>query len=384
MKRGFKLLTISFAVLLSFHSSCSNKNGRNQASDPGSKGSEDIIKNSGIKQPVNKNNYAGSAGSSHEILSYDSGKYKGMVWIEGGTYMMGGDADLAYEDEFPKHKVSVDGFWMDISEVTNSMFSEFVSATGYVTTAEKEIDWNEMKKQLPAGYPKPSPEMLEPGSMVFYSSKGNVDKTDYSQWWKWVKGACWKTPEGPGSSIKGLDDFPVIHISWYDAKAFCDWAGKRLPTEAEWEWAARGGLENNIYPWGNENVDIGKPKANTWQGDFPVYNSQRDGFTGLAPVNVYPPNKYGLYDMAGNVWEWCSDWFRSDYYQMLDPAGVVNPQGPKDSFDSREPNMKKKSSRGGSYLCNEMNDTGYRVARRMKNTPDSGMSDLGFRCVSSN
>jgi sulfatase modifying factor 1 len=306
----------------------------------------------------------------------------GMAWIKPGTFMMGGDNKQAMPDEFPKHKVSVNGFWMDTAEVTNAQFAKFVNATGYITTAERKPDWSQLKKQLPPGTPKPDDSVLVAASLVFEPPKHPVDLNDYTQWWAWKKGADWKHPHGPGSSIKGKDNYPVVHISWYDAVAYCKWADKRLPTEAEWEWAARGGLQNKIYPWGNEPVDAGKPKANTWQGHFPYDNTLKDKYYGLAPVASFPPNGYGLYDMAGNVWEWCADYYNSNYYAAIaNSKGVNNPQGPTKSYDPDEPYAPKRVIRGGSFLCNDSYCSGYRVARRMKSTEDSGMEHLGFRCV---
>jgi formylglycine-generating enzyme required for sulfatase activity len=306
--------------------------------------------------------------------------HAGMVWIKPGTFMMGGDNNQAQQDEFPKHKVSVKGFWMDATEVTNAEFARFVKATGYITTAERKPDWNELKKQLPPGTPKPPDSLLVPASLVFDPPTHPVDLNDYTQWWTWKKGADWRHPHGPGSSIKGKENYPVVHISWYDAEAYCKWVGKRLPTEAEWEWAARGGLQNKIYPWGDEPVEQGKPKANTWQGHFPDKNTNWDKFYGLAPVASFAPNGYGLYDMAGNAWEWCADYYNYNYYKTI-ASGANNPQGPANSYDPDEPYTKKRVIRGGSFLCNDSYCSGYRVARRMKSTEDSGMEHLGFRCV---
>lgn len=306
----------------------------------------------------------------------------GMVYIPGGEFMMGADNDQASKDEYPKHRVSVNSFWMDEHEVTNAQFARFVEATGYLTTAELKPDWEELKKQLPPGTPKPDDSQLVAASLVFTPPSQKVNLNDYSQWWSWVPGASWKHPEGPDSDLKGKENYPVVHISWDDAMAYCKWAGKRLPTEAEWEFAARGGLLNNIYPWGNEHVNSGKPKNNSWEGSFPDVNTAIDGFKGLAPVKSFPANGYKLYDMAGNVWEWCSDWYRDDYYQMSnDPKGILNPKGPSDSHDPEEPFVPKRVARGGSYMCNDSYCSGYRVARRMKSSQDSGMSNIGFRCV---
>jgi formylglycine-generating enzyme required for sulfatase activity len=304
----------------------------------------------------------------------------GMVYIPGGRFMMGADNKQASDDEYPKHEVTVGPFWMDATEVTNAQFKEFVDATGYITIAERKPDWEELKKTLPPGTPKPHDSLLVPASLVFRQSKGPVDLRDYSQWWSWVPGADWKHPEGPGSSIEGRENYPVVHISWYDAMAYCKWAGKRLPTEAEWEFAARGGASDQIYPWGNEHVNAGRPKANSWEGEFPSYNEMKDGFLTTAPVKSFPPNSFGLYDMAGNVWEWCSDWYNADYYKNFVSA-VFNPAGPEKSFDPEDPYTPKKSLRGGSFLCNDSYCSGYRVARRMKSSPDTGLQHTGFRCV---
>ncbi len=311
-----------------------------------------------------------------------AGDTGGMVWIPGGAFMMGGDNEQADPDEFPKHEVKVAGFWMDATEVTNAEFRAFVEATGYVTIAERKPDWEEIKKELPPGTPKPPDEMLVPASLVFSSPGQQVNLNDYSQWWEWKAGASWKHPTGPESTIEGKDNYPVVHVSWFDAMAYCEWAGKRLPTEAEWEWAARGGLKDKVYPWGDEHIDEGNPKANSWQGTFPANNTERDGFYGLAPVKNYEPNPYGLYDMAGNVWEWCYDLYHYDYYKELAKSEVaINPQGPAESFDPQEPYAIKRVTRGGSFLCNDSYCSGYRVARRMKSTQDTGLSHTGFRCV---
>ena len=306
---------------------------------------------------------------------------KGMVFIKGGNFMMGADNSQASEDEFPKHKVQVSSFWMDETEVTNAEFAKFVKATHYITTAEKKPDWEQMKQTLPPGTPKPPDSLMVAASLVFHPTSGPVDLNDYSQWWSWVKGADWKHPEGPNSNIKGKENYPVVQVSWYDAMAYCQWAGKRLPTEAEWEFAARGGLENQIYPWGNEPINSGKPKANSWGGNFPYYNDQKDGFITSAPVKSFASNGYGLYDMAGNVWEWCSDWYDVNYYKTFGTTVAVNPAGPEKSFDPGEPYTPKRSLRGGSFLCNDSYCSGYRVARRMKSSPDTGLEHTGFRCV---
>jgi formylglycine-generating enzyme required for sulfatase activity len=307
----------------------------------------------------------------------------GMVFIPGGTFDMGGDNDQAAADEYPKHKVTVSPFYMDATEVTNAQFRKFVEATKYITTAEKKPDWEEVKKTVPPGTPKPDESLLVAASLVFTPSDGPVDLNNFSAWWKWVPGANWKHPEGPGSSIEGKDNYPVVQVSWDDAIAYCKWAGKRLPTEAEWEFAARGGLVNAIYSWGNEPVNTGKPKCNSWEGKFPYFNEKKDGYATLAPGKNFAPNGYGLYDMSGNVWEWCNDWFDYNYYSTLKGKTTVNPQGPSKSYDPEDLYSTKKSLRGGSFLCNDSYCSGYRAARRMKSSPDTGLEHTGFRCVRS-
>lgn len=304
----------------------------------------------------------------------------GMALIPAGTLHMGGDNDQADSDEFPKHEVKIHSFWMDITEVTNREFQKFVQATGYQTIAERPIDWEAMKQSLPPGTPKPPDSLLQPGSLVFQATATPVPLDNPARWWTWVIGANWQHPEGPGSSIEDRMDHPVVHIAWEDAAAYAVWAGKRLPTEAEWEWAARGGLKNQIYPWGNEDVNEGEAKANFWQGIFPFQNEEKDGYFGTSPVKSFIPNDYGLHDMAGNVWEWCSDWYRYDFYQSP-KAQVANTSGPQESFNPDMPFQQEKVMRGGSFLCNDDYCSGYRNARRMKTSPDSGASHIGFRCV---
>lgn len=305
----------------------------------------------------------------------------GMVWIPGGKFIMGTDSDPRRRaDESPAHPVEVDGFWMDSTEVTNAEFAAFVKATGYVTTAEKPIDWEEMKKQVPEGTPRPPDDALQPGSMVFTPTDHPVDLNNYYNWWTWVHGADWRHPQGPQSNIDGKDNYPVVQVSWDDAVAYCKWAGKRLPTEAEWEFAARGGLQNSIYAWGDDS-DIAA-HANTWTGNFPYENSAADGYAGAAPVASYPPNPYHLYDMAGNVWEWCSDWYRTDYYAQCAARGLVeNPQGPAQPFDPTQPYSLTRVKRGGSFLCNASYCSSYRVTARMASGFDTGEDHSGFRCV---
>ncbi|WP_299758309.1 formylglycine-generating enzyme family protein [uncultured Pontibacter sp.] len=309
--------------------------------------------------------------------------HEGMVWIEGGTFGMGATDEEGRPDEYPQHQVKVDGFWMDATEVTNGQFADFVEATGYVTTAERAPDWEELKKQLPAGTPKPHDSLLVAASLVFTPPVQQVPLQNPGQWWNWQKGANWRQPQGPGSSIKGKENHPVVQVSWDDAVAYAKWAGKRLPTEAEWEYAARGGSKNQLYPWGNETVEAGKPKANTWQGTFPSINTGWDKYNGLAPVKRFAPNKYGMYDMAGNVWEWCADWYDANYYKNLAAQATENPSGPARSFDPQEPSVLKRVVRGGSFMCHSSYCKGYRVTSRMKSSPDTGLENTGFRCVSS-
>ncbi|WP_420386016.1 formylglycine-generating enzyme family protein [Roseivirga sp.] len=307
---------------------------------------------------------------------------EGMVFIPAGDFSMGGKTVQADRDEFPRNEVELAGFFMDETEVTNRQFQAFVEATGYVTIAEKDIDWEVLKKGLPPETPKPADSLLKAGSLVFQATDGPVNLNYESQWWKWTVGANWRHPFGPGSNLEGKMDYPVVHIAYDDAKAYAKWAGKRLPTEAEWEWAAMGGLDDPVYPWGNVAVDNATDKANFWQGLFPYENTEADGYLNAAPVKSYAPNGYGLYDMAGNVWEWCQDKYHVEAYsQMSEAEQLVNPQGPRSSFDPMEPYVEKFVMRGGSFLCSDSYCSGYRVSRRMKSTRDSGFGHVGLRCV---
>ena len=319
--------------------------------------------------------------------------YTGMIKIPGAVFDMGGDIVEGFEempktalpqgDELPKHTVQISDFWMDEHEVTNAEFKEFADATNYVTTAERPINWEEFKKQLPPGTPKPPDENLLPASLVFNYAIKEASKENLNNWWTYKQKVNWKQPQGPESSIKGKETHPVVHISWYDATAYAKWACKRLPTEAEWEYAMRGGKKNTMYPWGNDRTETGTHYANHLQGDFPYTNTVADGFERTAPVKSFPPNDYGLYDMAGNVWEWTNDWYSGKYYYELKEKGgiALNPVGPSESFEVYNNTEKKKAIRGGSFLCNDNWCSGFRNARRMRNTPDTSMEHIGFRCV---
>ena len=304
----------------------------------------------------------------------------GMTLIPGGTLQMGGDNAQASPNEYPKHAVEIASFYMDVTEVTNARFAEFVAATGYQTIAERPVSWEEIKRDLPPGTPKPPDSLLQPGALVFRQTAQPVSLRNPAAWWRWTTGANWRHPEGPESNIDDKMDHPVVQVAWEDAVEYAAWAGKRLPTEAEWEWAARGGRENMIYPWGNEVINEGAAKANFWQGLFPYENKLRDGFLTTAPVKTYAPNDYGLYDMAGNVWEWCGDWFDHTYYQSGAARGA-NTSGPERGFNPQNPYQQERVVRGGSFLCNDDYCSGYRNARRMGSTPDTGLNHTGFRCV---
>ena len=306
-----------------------------------------------------------------------------LVIVPAGEFVMGGIGPEARPDEFPRHQVRVDAIRIGRHEVTNAEFADFVKATGYETVAERSIDWAELKKQVPPGTPKPDAELLQPGSMVFRSTDRPVTLDDYSKWWVWTHGADWRHPEGPASSIENRMDHPVVQVAFEDAVAYCAWAGGRLPTESEWEFAARGGLEAQPFIWGAEQIDA--TRANTWGGRFPDHNDQEDGFIRTAPIGTYPPNGYGLVDMGGNVWEWCSDLYRADEYrrraaEIGDDGVAINPQGPSNTRDPRNPHApESRVQRGGSFLCNPSYCSSYRPSARMATTPDSGASHVGFR-----
>jgi sulfatase modifying factor 1 len=330
-----------------------------------------------------------SIAGSCEPKAAKQSAHEGMIFIPAGTFTMGSDDDSSRRNEGPPHQVTVDGFWIDEHPVTNAQFQAFIQATGYTTTAERAPTWEELQKQLPPGSQKPDESLLVAGSMVFTPSDGPVDRGDMRNFWRWVPGANWKHPEGPHSDIKTRMNHPVVQVSWDDAATYARWSGKRLPTEAEWEFAARGGREKQKFPWGNEFQPGGKFMANTWQGNFPYRNTGEDGFIGTAPVKSFPPNGYGLYDMAGNVWQWCSDWYRPDTYtkrtetSLKDEHSCHNPSGPDQSFNPVNPTSPERVTKGGSFLCHASYCESYRPAARRGTPADTGMSHIGFRCASS-
>ncbi|MFT0531429.1 formylglycine-generating enzyme family protein [Castellaniella hirudinis] len=327
------------------------------------------------------------------LVGDGQGTPKAMAWVPPGVFQMGSDSKLAQRNEKPAHPVRVHGFWMDLTHVTNDQFAAFVQATGYVTTAESKPDWETVRVQLPPGVPRPPDSVLVPGAMVFVGTAAPVDLSDYSQWWRYVPGADWRHPQGPGSTIEGKGDHPVVQVSYADAQAYARWVGKRLPTEAEWEYAARGGLEQATYVWGDELNPDGQVMANYWdtnQPSFPVVKPEAGGAAGTLPVTSFPANGYGLYDMTGNAWQWVADWYDARYFaQQAQAAGgqpIENPRGPDQSYDPSDPSVPatapKRVIRGGSFLCNENYCLSYRPSARQAADPYSPMSHVGFRLVS--
>jgi formylglycine-generating enzyme required for sulfatase activity len=301
----------------------------------------------------------------------------GMIFVPSGTFRMG--SDQHYPEEAPAHRVSVDGFWMDRAPVTNREFRKFVNATGYVTFAEIPPD--------PKDYPGALPNMLKAASLVFEPPKGPVDLHNWASWWTFKRGANWRRPYGPRSSISGLDDHPVVHVAYRDAQAYAKWGGKELPTEAEWEFAARGGLDGAEFAWGEEFTPDGRHMANTWQGEFPRENLRLDGYERTSPASAFPPNGYGLYDMIGNVWEWTTDWW-SFKHEADAPKACCVPQNPRggreeSSYDPSQPNIKipRKVLKGGSHLCAPNYCRRYRPAARHAEAVDTSTSHVGFRCI---
>jgi formylglycine-generating enzyme len=309
------------------------------------------------------------------------GGVEGMRWIAAGEFTMGSAAPGAMSNEGPEHRVKIAGFWIDEHPVTNQQFADFVRATGYVTTAEHVPDWGEIKKHLPPGTRKPDAGVLVPGSAVFVAPDRPVPLDDVSAWWQWTPGADWRHPEGPHSSIADRAQHPVVHVSWDDANAYAKWAGRQLPTEAEWEFAARGGLDRQRFSWGHEHRPAGKVMANTFQGDFPHRPAVEDGFAGTSPVRSFPANGYGLYDMAGNVWQWTADWYRSTTFaERANEALCDNPLGPANSVDA-ESAVPRRVIKGGSFLCHESYCESYRPSARRGAPIDTGSSHVGFRLV---
>lgn len=297
---------------------------------------------------------------------------KGMVRINGGSFEMG-CKECGMPDALPVHTVKVDGFWMDETPVTNTQYAEFVAATGYQTVAEQPLSKEE--------FPQLSDEERQPGSIVFVAPSSPVDLNNPGQWWQFVQGANWQHPEGPGSDIKDRMDHPVVHVCYQDAQAYAKWAGKRLPTEAEFEYASRGGV-TTTFSWGTDLKPNGKWAANIFQGKFPNQNTADDGYRGTSPVKAFPANSYGLYDVSGNVWQWCSDWYRADYFEQVAKNKVtVNPEGPVQSHDPDEPGAQKKVQKGGSFLCSDQYCSRYYLGSRGKGEVFSGSSNVGFRCA---
>jgi formylglycine-generating enzyme len=302
---------------------------------------------------------------------------KDMLWIDSGTFTMGATYKDGYPEEYPAHTVQVTGFWMDATEVTNEQFAAFVKATKYVTTAERTPNWELLKLQLPPNTPKPADSLLVAGGLVFTPTTKAVPLNDANNWWHYVAGANWQHPYGPISNIIGKEKHPVVQVSWEDAMAYCKWSGKRLPTEAEWEWAAQQ-KKGSKYSWGNEELTSSFFPANIWQGNFPYLNTLNDKYFATAPVSSFAANENGLYDMSGNVWEWCADWMDATYYKNT-TAIAINPCGPQNTSTTTHPYQK--IVKGGSFLCNASYCTGYRVARRSGSGWDSGSNHIGFRCV---
>jgi formylglycine-generating enzyme len=313
----------------------------------------------------------GSAGAAlHQAPSHPE-----MVRIPGGEFLMGSEA--FYPEERPVHRVAVDGFWMDLHAVTAADFERFVGATGYVTVAERALD--------PTIYPGADPALLVPGSVVFRPTSGPVDLGDNRLWWHYTPGASWRHPGGPQTSTAERESHPVVQVAFQDARAYADWVGKSLPTEAEWEFAARGGLEGAVFAWGDEHAPGGRPMANTWQGEFPFQNLKLDGFAGTSPVGSFPPNGYGLYDVAGNVWEWTRDWFAAhlETHACCVPRNPrpLSPEWSSEMANAAGPDIPRKVIKGGSHLCAPNYCLRYRPAARQAHPVDTGTSHLGFRCI---
>jgi formylglycine-generating enzyme required for sulfatase activity len=339
-----------------------------------------------------------SAKTPHIVIQSDGRNAPlGMAWVPAGEFLMGSDSKKDQDNERPVHRVKLSGFWMDITHVTNNQFAQFIKETNYKTTAEQIPDWETIKVQLPSGVPQPPASVLVPGAMVFIGTKNKVRLDDYSQWWAFVLGANWKNPTGPKSNIDDKGNHPVVQVSYEDVQAYAKWIGKRLPTEAEWEFAARGGLNQATYVLGDQFEQNGKLPANIWdvkKRAFPVVNVQLVENTGIAEagtteVRTYPQNGYGLFDMAGNAWQWVADWYRADYFAIqVNEYGnrvIINPLGPSNSYDPTDADMPvnapKRVIRGGSFLCNEDYCLSYRPSARRGSDPYNPMSHIGFRLV---
>jgi len=314
------------------------------------------------------------------VYSHDpapaAASHAGMVWVPGGEFSMGSN-DPKFSDARPWHRVRLSGYWISKTPITNDQFARFVNATHYITVAER--------KPSPKDFPGAPPDKLVPGSLVFTPPKHPVELNDDSQWWRFQPGADWRHPEGPNTSIAGKGDYPVVQIAYEDAQAYAKWAGMRLPTEAEFEFAERGGLDCKQFAWGSEFEPHGKPMANTYHGHFPNKSTAKNNDPTTTPVGTYPPNGYGLYDVSGNVWEWNSDWYRSDYYEQVAAAGkvAVDPTGPPDSYDPQEPGVAKHSVRGGSFLCTDQFCSRYEVGGRGQTESSSSANHIGFRVAAS-
>lgn len=358
------LLWFCFSFSLIGTACNSGEDGQNKSSEQSGKSTVASCVSDGMPS-------RGGAITKAELVSASIGVDNStMVWMEAGRFLMG---SKEFPDAMPIHEVELDGFWIDEHEVTNAQFTRFVEATGYQTVAERALN--------PADFPNVPLDMLVPGSAVFSPPTDNVNLNDHMQWWKYVAGANWRHPEGPSSSIKGKENYPVVQVSYVDAAAYASWAGKRLPTEAEWEYAARGMNKNTKYYWGDELKPNGSWVANVFQGKFPAQDTKEDGFAGTSPVKSYAANSLGLFDMEGNVWEWCGDFYRADYYKN---SPKKNPKGPTESFDPQEPGAVKRVQRGGSFLCSDQYCERYIAGSRGSGEVSSAGNNIGFRCVSDN